>query len=237
MDSVHKTLITTARITGIWYLLLAIAGVLGFMIFHPQVYVADPVATLENLTSKEPIARARLLFELLIVVSQALAAVWFYRLFKDINSWAAWTLGIWGMMNSAVIMVSAISMGAAFEVANATQPIENKLALVQLLSSLISNAWGVGSLFFGLWLIPMGYIIVSSNRMPRWLGFILIIGGIGYLLSAFLKYAGVTSPLVDTLVIPATVGEFWIVGYLLIFGIRPSNENSMISNRERSSIE
>lgn len=237
MDSVHKSLITTARITGIWYLLLAIAGVLGFMIFHPQVYVTDPVATLENLTSKEPIARARLLFELLIVVSQALAAVWFYKLFKDIDGWAAWTLGIWGMINSAVIMISAISMGAALEVANATQPIENKLALVQLLSSLISNAWGVGSLFFGLWLIPMGYIIASSDRMPRWLGFILILGGIGYLLNTFLKYAGVTNPLVDSLVIPATVGEFWIVGYLLIFGIRPSNENSMISNREKGSIE
>jgi len=232
MDDMHKTLISTARITGIWYLLLAITGVLGFMIFHPQVYVSDPVATLENLTSKELIARARLLFELLIVVSQALAAVWFYKLFKDINGWAAWTLGIWGMMNSAVIMVSAISMGASLGVAASTQSVEDKVILIHLLSLLITNAWGVGSLFFGLWLIPMGYIIVSSNRMPRWLGFILIIGGIGYLLSTFLNYAGVTSPLFDTLVIPATVGEFWIVGYLLIFGIRSSNENTEISKNK-----
>lgn len=223
MDSVHKTLITTARITGIWYLLLAITGVLGFMIFHPQVYVTDPVATLENLTSKELMARARLLFELLIVVSQALAAVWFYKLFKDINGWVAWTLGIWGMMNSAVIMVSAISMGAALEVANSTQPMESKLALVQLLSSLISNAWGVGGLFFGLWLIPMGSIVISSNRMPRWLGYTLITGGMGYLLNTFLNYAGFSYAWVDLLVIPATIGEFWIIGYLLFYGIRPSN--------------
>jgi len=87
----------------------------------------------------------------------------------------------------------------------------------------MKNAWGVGSLFFGLWLLPMGYIIVSSNRMPRWLGITLISGGIGYLLSAFLKYAGVSSPVVGTLVIPATVGEFWMIGYLLIFGIRNSS--------------
>jgi len=225
MDSVYKNQVETARVTGIFYLLLAISGVLGFMIFHSQIYVSDPAITLENLTSKESIARARLVFELLIIVSQALAAVWFYKLFKDINGWAAWTLGIWGMMNSAVIMVSAISMGASLEVASSNQSIEDKVTLIYLLALLITNAWGVGSLFFGLWLIPMGYIIVSSNRMPRWLGFTLIAGGIGYLLSAFLKYAGVSSPLVDILVIPATVGEFWIVGYLLIFGIRASDEN------------
>jgi hypothetical protein len=226
MDNVHKNLVETARITGIFYLLLAITGVLGFMIFHPQVYVTDPSITLENLTSKELIARARLVFELLIIVSQALAAVWFYKLFKDINGWAAWTLGIWGMMNSAVIMVSAISMGASLGIASSAQSVEDKVILINLLGLLITNAWGVGSIFFGLWLIPMGFIIVSSNRMPRWLGFTLIAGGIGYVISTFLKYAGVTNPLVGALVIPATVGEFWIVGYLLIFGIRTSNEKS-----------
>ncbi len=223
MDSVYKNQVETARVTGIFYLLLAISGVLGFMIFHSQIYVSDPAITLENLTSKESIARARLVFELLIIVSQALAAVWFYKLFKDINGWVAWTLGIWGMMNSGVIMVSAISMGASIEVAHSTQLVGDKVTLIYLLGLLIRNAWDVGSLFFGLWLIPMGYIIVSSQRMPRLLGVTLITGGIGYLLSAFLKYAGVNSPLVDILVIPATVGEFWIVGYLLIFGIRASN--------------
>lgn len=224
-ETSHITLVRTARLTGIWYLCLAITGVLGVMVLHPQVYIAaDPEATLANLTSKEILTRARILAELAIVVSQALAAVWFYKLFKDINTWGAWTLGIWGMMNSAVIMVSAISMGAALDVANSAQSMEEKVALVQLLSFLMTNAWGVGSLFFGLWLIPMGYIVVTSNRMPRWLGRTLIIGGTGYLLSTFLKYAGVASPLVDVLVIPATIGEFWIVGYLLIYGIRPSNQ-------------
>jgi hypothetical protein len=29
--------------------------------------------------------------------------------------------------------------------------------------------------------------------------------------------------LVDALVIPANVGEFWMIGYLLIYGIREAN--------------
>jgi Domain of unknown function (DUF4386) len=225
MDSAHKNLVGTARVTGVWYLLLAISGVFGFMVFHPQVYVvSDSAITLENLTSKELLARARLLFELIIIVSQALTAVWFYKLFKDINPWGAWSLGIWGMMNSAIIMVSAISMGAALDVSTSTLSLDSKLTLVHLLNLFIANAWSMGGLFFGLWLIPMGYMVIESNRMPRWLGYTLIAGGIGYLLNTFLKYADFTNLLVDLFVIPATIGEFWIIGYLLIYGIRPSNK-------------
>jgi Domain of unknown function (DUF4386) len=220
----QRQLITTARVTGVWYLTLAISGVLGFMIFHPQIFVSDdPQKTLTNLTNLESISRIRLLFELVIIATQALTAVWFYKLFREINAWAAWTVGIWGMMNSAAIMISAISMSSAIEIAKSSaQTFQEKITLIQLLSNLITNAWGVGSIFFGLWLIPMGYVVVNSKRMPVWLGRILIIGGFGYLLSAFIKYIGISNPLLEFLVIPATVGEFWMIGYLLIFGIRPA---------------
>jgi hypothetical protein len=66
----------------------------------------------------------------------------------------------------------------------------------------------------------MGTIVVKSKRMPVWLGRILILGGAGYILSTIIKYSGCTYPWIDTLVIPATIGEFWMIGYLLIFGIR-----------------
>jgi uncharacterized membrane protein len=65
--------------------------------------------------------------------------------------------------------------------------------------------------------------------MPVWLGRILIIGGMGYLLNAFIRYAGFTNPWIDILVIPATIGEFWIIGYLLIYGIRGSAEAVTLS--------
>lgn len=220
----EKKLIATARITGLWYLLLAVSGVLGFMIFHSQIYIStDPEKTLTNLINLSSTSRIRLLLELVIIISQALAAVWFYKLFKEINGWAAWATGVWGMMNAGAIMISAISMSASIEIANsASQSFQEKVALIQLSGSLISNAWGVGSIFFGLWLIPMGFVVAESKRMPVWLGRVLMIGGIGYLLSTFIKYAGFSNPLFELLVIPATVGEFWMIAYLLIYGIRPA---------------
>lgn len=223
MTTASKQLMKTARLTGVWYLLLAISGLFGFMIFHSQIFVTkEPEKTLHNLIHLVSISRIRLLFELLIVVSQALAAVWFFKLFRDINKWSAYALCIWGTVNAVVITVSAIAMSSAIDIAHSSQPLQEKVIAIQLLSSLISNAWSIGGLFFGLWLLPMGYVVISSGRMPLWLGRILIIGGIGYLLQTFINCAGVESPFVDLLVIPATVGEFWMIGYLLLFGIRPA---------------
>lgn len=222
-DQQQKELVSTARITGICYLALAITGMVGFLFLHSRIYeTQDPSKTLLNLTEFETLARIRLVFEILIVASQALAAVWFYKLFKDIRHDAAWALAAWGMMNAAAIMISAMAMGGAIEVANSTQALHDKTFMIQLFQQFIKHAWGVGSLFFGLWLIPMGYIVVSSQRMPPWLGRVLIIGGVGYIASTFISYLGVNESWVGMLTIPATIGEFWMIGYLLIFGIRPA---------------
>lgn len=218
--------LTTARLTGIWYLILAISGMLGFLFYQPKIFISNnPEQTLNNLITLTSTARIRLILEFVIIISQALSAVWFYKLFKPINEWSAFTLAIWGTMNAAIILISAIAMSSAIDIANTVNTsMQGKTDMIQLLSQIMDNAWGVGSLFFGLWLLPMGYIIVSSKRMPVWLGRTLIIGGTGYIISAFFDYLGMKHPLFDLLVIPATIGEFWIIGYLLIFGLRPSDK-------------
>ena len=221
-------LIKTARITGIWYLALAITGILGFLVFHSKVYVSsDPEQTLANLNDPESLSRIRLLMEFLIVISQALAALWFYKLFKGISDWEAWAVGVWGTVNSMIILISAIAMAAAIQVADSTvHAHEDKIVLIDLLGQLIRHSWKVGGIFFGLWLIPMGHIVIQSKRMPLWLGRILVLGGFGYILSTLISYMGVEHSLLNALTLPATVGEFWMIGYLLSYGIRPVKEHS-----------
>jgi hypothetical protein len=214
------TLTRTARTTGLFYLGLAITGLLGYLIVRPQLFAAgDPSATLANLLEHEWLARARVGLELGLVVTQTLTAAWFYRLFRGVNSFAASGIAAFGLVNAIVGLVSAAMLATAVELS--VDPVGDVAANVQLLHLASENMWGVGALFFGLWLIPMGRCVLQSGWMPRVLGWILIGGGVGYVLSAFINYLAPDAHVVaEALTYPASVGELWMVGYLLIRGVR-----------------
>jgi hypothetical protein len=44
MNEQQKELVRAARIAGVWYLVLAISGVVGFLVLHPQIYVSGDLA-------------------------------------------------------------------------------------------------------------------------------------------------------------------------------------------------
>ncbi|MEU6073941.1 DUF4386 domain-containing protein [Micromonospora sp. NPDC047074] len=210
----------TARMTGLFYLGMAITAALGFLILRPRLYAADdPGATLANLVTHGSLARASVALELAMVVMQALTAVCFYRLFRTVNSLAASGIAAFGLVNAVVGLVSAAMLGTALQVS--VDPVGDPAATVQVLYLVSLNMWGVGALFFGLWLIPMGWCVLRSGWMPRVLGWILVVGGVGYVLSPFVLYlARDAQVLFDAMAYPASVGEFWMIGYLLIRGVR-----------------
>jgi len=215
-------LVRTARLTGLLYLGLAIAGGLGFLLIRPHLFVdGNPGATFANLVAHGSLARTGVALELLVVVTQALAAAWFYRLFRTVDTFAAGGIAAFGLVNAVAILVSAALLATA--VGLAADPVGDAAASVQLMYLVSANLWGVGGLFFGLWLIPMGWCVLRSGWMPRALGWILIGGGIGYVLSAFIRYLTPDATAIsDALAFPATVGELWMIGYLLVRGVGSS---------------
>lgn len=213
-------LVRTARMTGLFYLGMAIAGVLGFLVIRPRLFAADdPSATLAHLVGNESLARAGVVMEMLMVVTQALTAMWFYRLFRTVDAFAAGSIAAFGLVNAVLGLSSAAFLATAVEVA--FDPVGDVPTIVYLQYLMSGNLWGVGAMFFGLWLIPMGVCVLRSGWMPRPLGWVLIGGGVGYLLGAFIGYlAPDARVVVEILAMPAHVGEFWMVGYLLVRGVR-----------------
>lgn len=211
-------LIRTARTTGWLYLGLAVTGVLGFLLIRPQLFDAgDPAATLANLRDQESLARWGIAVELGIVLTQALAAVWFFRLFRSVDLFAAGSLAAFGLVNATAILGSAGFLATALDLALEKGGSASDVQLMFLASD---HLWGVAALFFGLWLIPMGWLVLQSRLMPRALGWTLIAGGGLYMLSAFANYLVPDGQAVaDALTLPASVGEFWMIGYLLIRGV------------------
>jgi hypothetical protein len=223
-ETVPAGLLRTARTTGLLYLGLAVTGVLGFQLVRGQLYVAGhPGGTLSNLVQHTSTARLGIVLELGIALTQALVAVWFYRLFRSVDTFAAGLIAVFGMVNAVAILGSAAVLATALDVADdrSLTVSGGAAATVQLLYVNSGHLWGVAGLFFGLWLIPMGWLVVRSRWLPQLLGQVLMAGGVGYVLSTFVSYvfanAGVVSGL---LTVPATIGELWIVGYLILFGVR-----------------
>ncbi|PKH37187.1 protein of unknown function [Nocardioides alpinus] len=207
----------TAGVTGALYLALAVAGGIGFLVVRPMLADADAAVTLAHLREHETLARVGLALEMALVVFQALAALWFFRLFHAVDDFAAAAIAVFGVLNSVAVLASAACLATALEAALGGAG--GDPGTPQLMYELSENFWGVGNLFFGLWLVPMGICVLRSGTMPRLLGRVLVVGGAGYVLSGFVAYLWPDLALVpDLLVAPATVGELWMVGYLLVRG-------------------
>jgi hypothetical protein len=218
------TLKSTARLTGLAYLGLAISGMLGFLLVRGQLYVpGDAAATTANLVGHEALARFGVAIDLSGVLTQALVALWFFKLFRRVNSFAAGAIAAFGLVNAVIMLVAVVFSATGLDVAlgDAAAP-GDRAATAQLMYELSGAAWNVGGLFFGLWLIPMGWLAWRSGYMPRLLGWVLIVGGVGYVLSTYVVYlAPGLAGSSYALTVPASVGEFWMVGYLLWKGVGP----------------
>ncbi|MCH6231563.1 DUF4386 domain-containing protein [Microbacterium sp. CFH 31415] len=196
----------TARWTGGAYLALAVLGALGFLLVRPLA------------AESAGFARLGVALELGVVVAQSLAAVGFFALYRRDRPTEAYAVATFGIANAIAILGSAALLTAALAAPAETGSDAGGAAPLR---SVADAFWTTGAVFFGLWLVPMGTFILATRLMPRLLGVLLIAGGACYVtsavLAAALPEAGGTA---DLLGIPATVGELWMVGYLLTVGIR-----------------
>jgi hypothetical protein len=220
-----STRMSDARWTGAFYLGLAVAGLVGFLYVRGELYVADDAAaTLANLVDQASLARLGIAADMTVVVTQALAALWFFKLFRHENSFAAGSIAAFGLVNATAILVATALSATALAVAGdpALAAGGDQAATVQTLYHLNGVTWDIGGLFFGLWLIPMGYVVVTYRVMPVALGWVLMVGGVAYTISAYVTQLAPDAPTwVGALLYGlATVGEFWMIGYLLVFGVR-----------------
>ncbi len=136
--------------------------------------VATLRGTLSDLTQHESLARIDIALQLGIVLTQALTAVWFYRLFRRVDGFAASSPLVFGMVSAVAILVGAALLATAIDAAgDASSTVTGwTAATVQLLCVSSGHLWGFAALFFGLWPIPMGWLVTRSG----WLGYLIIVG-------------------------------------------------------------
>src|SRR3546814_8883290 len=122
-------------------------------------------------------------------------------------------------------------IGAAFEVAVDPGLVAgmDPAGAVQLLYLVSGQLWAIGAVFLGLWLVPMGTLVLRSGWIPRLLGWTMVVGGVGYVVSAFAGLVPGLSTVSMVATLPETIGEFWMIGYLLVRGRSEENQTELQS--------
>lgn len=86
------------------------------------------------------------------------------------------------------------------------------------------DTWmGAASIFWGLWLAPLGWLILKSGAVPRVFGILLIFGCLGYLAKYFgpIVYDRFHElPFRRLISLPGSVGEIGVCLWLLVMGAR-----------------
>ncbi|GAA3096006.1 DUF4386 domain-containing protein [Streptosporangium carneum] len=217
-----------ARIAGVLYLIVALCGFFAHFYARAAVRVpGDAAATTENIVAHATLFRLGFVADLLTATSSILVAMTLYRLFKHVNKDVAAALVVFMAIGTGMILVNLIFHFAALLVATdasyaAAPGTGGSDALVLLLVDMHWYGYAIGGIMFGLWLLPMGYLVYTSGMFPRALGVVLMIACFGYLLDTLTRFLlpDLGETLSAILTTPAAVAELWMVGYLLVIGVR-----------------
>ena len=213
----------TARIAGVLYLLLIPLGVFG-IIYTPSTLVVpgDAAATASNIMANELLFRLSIVSALLTQVVHIFVVLFLYELLKPVNKNHAVLMVIFTLVAVPIAMLNELNKiavllllsGAEYLTIFTTSQLQ---ALVPVFLDLHEYGIQIAGIFWGLWLLPMGYLVFKSNYIPKIIGVLLMIGCLGYLMDFFIFFL---FPSVDVVISEFTfLGEVLMVFWLLIKGV------------------
>jgi hypothetical protein len=218
-----------ARIAGVLYLLIALFGGFAEGFVYPKMYVAgDAAATAANVLANPGLVRAGVVADLVDQTLFVFLVLTLSLLLRRVNQSVARAMVILVALAAGVESLNVVFAFAGLRVATGAVNLSalgaaGSNGVVLLLLDTQHYGLLIAQVFFGLWLIPLGYLAYQSNGMfPKWLGILLIVGSVCYLvdvLAAFLlpDLGGVIQGYIT---IPSALAEITMVVYLLVIGVR-----------------
>ena len=211
-----------ARSAGAFYLLMVILGVFANLGVRLQVRVpGDAAATVQNLTADPAIFRLALIADIGMATAWVLVGTALYLLFRQVDRHAIAIL-VFVAVGAGMILTNLVLHQAALLVA--TDPAFAAIAsdeLVLLLLDLHAHGYALAGVFFGLWLLPIGYLGYRSGLLPKVLSFLVLIAGGAWIVETLVGFAFPDLPDVVRAILEAPrFVEFGLLAYLLTRGVR-----------------
>ena len=219
-----------ARVAGAVYLLLVATGPFTLLYVPNKLIVpGNATATAGNILAHETLFRVAIVADLIGAVIFICLAVALYRLFSGVNKTQASLMVAFVWASATVAFVNVLNNIAALMLVRGGDFLEifekpQRDALAMLFVRLHGQGNVINEMFWGLWLLPLAWLVYKSRFLPRFLGVWLALGGFAYVI---LSVTSILAPQYQgrlfSLFQPAFFGELAFMLWLLVKGakVRP----------------
>ena len=211
-----------ARITGAFYLLTILTGIFaqGF-VSGSLVVDGDAAATATNILTHRGLFQLGFAVYLIEMACQIAMTALFYDLLKPAGRSVSLVAAFLGLAGSVIktfsrvfFIVPLFVLGGAHYLSVFSA--EQLQALALLFLKINDRGAGVALVFFGFYALLTGYLIIRSTFLPRILGVLSVVGGLGWLSFLYLPLAHRAFPYVAVF---ALLGAGALILWLLVFGV------------------
>jgi len=210
-----------ARVAGALYLVANIFAPFT-LLYLPSRFIVrgDAAATANNVIASESLFRFGIVGNLFTFIANIFLALALYQLLKVVNKNMASLMVILFLVGVPIAMLNELSQLAILQLLGGADylkayPTDQLQALAYLLLRLHDQGLLIAHIFFGLWLLPMGYLVFKSGFIPRIVGVLLVIAGVGYVVQSFAAFLGYNV----NIILFTGLGELVFLLWLLIKGV------------------
>ena len=211
-----------ARVGGLLYLAVAIAGGFSEYVRTANMVSGDAAATAAKVANHATLFQIAFAADLADLPMFLAVGIVMYVIFRPVNAPIAMGMLV---LNAVSVPIQALNMlNHAGALLVATQPqfaAVGSSSAVLLLLDLHRVGYLVAQIFFGLYLLPLGYLVYRSGYLPRALGLVLIAGSGGYVAGVAVSFAamGFESAAATYFGLVGGVAELIFLLWLLVRGV------------------
>jgi hypothetical protein len=211
-----------ARITGALYLLTILTGIFSAGYVSGKLVVnGDAAATAANILAHRGLFQLGFAVYLIEMACQVAITALFYDLLKPAGGSVSLVAAFLGLAGSVIKTFSRLFFIAPLFILGGAHYLsvfstEQLQALALLFLKLNGYGAGIALVFFGFYALLTGYLIIRSTFLPRILGMLSVLGGLGWL--TYL-YPPLGSRLFVYIAIFALFGAGSLIFWLLVFGV------------------
>ena len=186
----HTSLRTAALIAGLGLLIMVVAAPFAELYVYPKLVIPDNAAeTAKNIIANKTLFISGIFGYLITFICDVLVAWALYVFLKPVNENLSLLTAWFRLVYTVIALVALLNLVTVFRLLNTAEYLtllgpDQLYVQVKLSLNAFRNGWHFGLLFFGFHLGLVGHLVFRSNYIPRILGVLLIIAGLGYLTNA-----------------------------------------------------